>query len=68
MGENKTVDPQLCWVYGRILHTGERDAIFALSCMDAGDDNLALCHFKSALKSINYTMDIIQKLKAIKMM
>ncbi|MDR0351735.1 MAG: hypothetical protein LBH49_03790 [Puniceicoccales bacterium] len=67
MSEHKSPDPQLCWVYGRILNAGERDAILALASMDAGDDNLALCHFKSALKSINYTMDIIQRLKAIRL-
>ncbi|UPA28323.1 MAG: hypothetical protein LW808_003400 [Verrucomicrobiota bacterium] len=59
---SKTTDVKLCWTYAQLLNNGERSALFGISCMDAGDDFLAVCHFKNALQILNLTMDIIQKI------
>ncbi|MDR3143334.1 MAG: hypothetical protein LBT57_00545 [Puniceicoccales bacterium] len=52
---------QMSWVYARLLGSGEHDALLGIACMDADDPVLAICHFKSALQSINYSMGLIQK-------
>lgn len=59
---SKTSDVKLCWTYAQLLNNGERSALFGISCMDAGDDFLAVCHFKNALQILNLTMDVLQKI------
>jgi len=55
------LNPQISWIYARLLGSGEHDALLGIACMDVDDPVLAICHFKSALQSINYGMGLIQK-------
>jgi hypothetical protein len=59
---SKTADIKLCWLYAQLLNNGERNALYGISCMNAGDESLAICHFKNALQILNFTMDLIQKI------
>jgi hypothetical protein len=59
---SKTTDIKLCWLYAQLLNSGERNALYAISCMNAGDASLAVCHFKNALQILNFTMEMIQKI------
>lgn len=59
---SKTTDIKLCWNYAQLLNHGERNALLAIACMNAGDEALAVCHFKNALQILNLTMDLIQKI------
>jgi hypothetical protein len=61
MESSKTANVKLCSLYGQLLNNGERNALYAISCMNAGDESLAVCHFKNALQILNFTMEIIQK-------
>ncbi|MDR3317446.1 MAG: hypothetical protein LBS71_01425 [Puniceicoccales bacterium] len=62
LDSSKTTDIKLCWLYAQLLNNGERNALFAISCMNAGDESLAVCHFKNALQILNFTMEVIQKI------
>ena len=59
---SKTTDVKLCWTYAQLLNHGERNALLGIACMNAGDESLAVCHFKNALQILNFTMDLIQKI------
>ena len=54
-------NPQISWIYARLLAIGEHNALLGIACMDAEDLVLAICHFKSALQSVNHSMGLIQK-------
>lgn len=62
LNTSQTTDVKLCWDYAQLLNNGERNALLGISCMNAGDDALAICHFKNALQILNFTMDLIQKI------
>jgi hypothetical protein len=61
LDSSKMEDMKLCWLYAQLLNNGERNALYAISCMNAGDEALAVCHFKNALQILNFTMEVIQK-------
>ena len=62
LDSSKNIDLKLCWLYAQLLNNGERNALYGISCMNAGDESLAICHFKNALQILNFTMDLIQKI------
>jgi hypothetical protein len=52
---------QISWIYARLLAIGEHNALLGIVCMDMDNPVLAICHFKSALQSVNHSMSLIQK-------
>jgi hypothetical protein len=54
-------NPQVSWIYARLLAMGEHNALLGIACMDTDDPVLAICHFKSSLQSVNHSMGLLQK-------
>lgn len=58
------ISAQFTWRFARSLQQGEVNAILAVQSIDLGDYALALCHYKRAMSSLNYTLNLIQKLSS----
>ncbi|MBO93908.1 MAG: hypothetical protein CMI32_03290 [Opitutales bacterium] len=47
---------QFVWEYASSLRDGEMHALLGVQCLDLGDNQLAVCHFKQAHSSLNETL------------
>ena len=47
---------QFVWEYASSLRDGEMHATLGVQCLDLGDNQLAVCHFKQAHASLNETL------------
>jgi len=55
MGGSKT-EAQFVWQYASSLRDGEIHASLGVQCLELGDNQLAVCHFKQAHSSLNETL------------
>ena len=55
MAGSKT-DSQFVWQYASSLRDGEMHASLGVQCLDLGDNQLAVCHFKQAHSALNETL------------
>ncbi len=55
-------EPLFVWEYASSLREGEMHAVLGVQCLDLGDNQLAVCHFKQAHSSLNETLRMNSKL------
>ena len=61
MASSKT-DSQFVWQYASSLRDGEMHASLGVQCLDLGDNQLAVCHFKQAHSALNETLGMNSRL------
>lgn len=52
------------WAYGLALHSGETEALQGVQAVDLGDYALAICHFKTALATLNQAFSLLERIPA----
>lgn len=52
-------DPGKSWLFGRMLHGAEMEAVLAAQAVEYGDVELAVCHFKQMLLAVNQGMALL---------
>jgi hypothetical protein len=58
-------EPQFVWKYASSLRDGEMNAVLGVQCLDLGDNQLAVCHFKQAHTALNETLQMNSQLSEI---
>jgi len=51
-------ESQFVWKYSSSLRDGETHALLGVQCLDLGDSQLAVCHFKRAHSALNQTLQM----------
>lgn len=58
-----SLDPVFAVRFCSVLNNGELNAMMAVAALDMGDFNLAVCHLKNSLTSLNQTMRLLQRVE-----
>lgn len=52
-------DPRVSWMMAKGFHEGEMSAVLATQAVEMGDVELAVCHFKQLLQSVNQSFVVL---------